>query len=100
MERLEDIERIVAEAMSVDIADIRGDSKCSDVSTARHFVWYICRNEDIASMRDLMREYRRLRRAIFHGIAKIRFGINTQSYYKKIYAKISEIRAIKKRSNR
>lgn len=96
MENLEDIERIVAEAMSVEVADIRGDSKCSDISTARHFVWYICRNEDIASMRDLIQGYRRLRRAIFHGIAKIRFGISTQSYYKNIYAKICDIREQKK----
>ena len=92
MKTLTGIEQVVATAMGVDVADIRGDSKCSDASTARHFVWYICRNEDIASMRELMREYRRLRRAIFHGIAKIRFGINTQSYYKNIYAKISDIR--------
>ena len=96
METWQEIEAIVAEAMGVDIADIKGYSKCSDVSTARHFVWYICREEDLCAMRDLMREYKRLRRAIFHGIAKIRFGIRTQPYYKNIYSKICELREQKK----
>lgn len=97
MENIRDIEEIVSEAMGVDLVEIRGNSKCSEASTARHFVWYICRNEDIASMRELMMRYNRLKRAVFHGIAKIRFGINTQPYYKNIYAKICEVRE-KKRS--
>lgn len=96
METLQDIEAIVAEAMGVDIAEMRSGSKCADVSTARHFVWYICRNENVTAMRDLTREYNRFRRAIFHGISKIKFGIRTQSYYKNIYAKICDIRERKK----
>lgn len=96
METWEQIEVIVAEAMDIDISEIRGSSKCADASTARHFVWYICRTENIATMRDLMREYKRLRRAIFHGISKIKFGVRTQSYYKNIYAKICDIREQKK----
>jgi len=96
MENWQEIEAIVAEAMGVKCEDVRGGSKCSDISTARHFVWYICREEELCTMRDLMREYKRLRRAIFHGIAKIRFGVQTQPYYKNIYSKICELREQKK----
>lgn len=53
-----------------------------------HFVWYVLHYHFGYSINQLSRKYGRSPRHIKKSISKIKFGIQTQPYYQKIYSDI------------
>lgn len=86
------LEEIVARVMEIPIENIHRDTIHAKDSTARYFLWYILHTEQKITIEKLQKEYHRKRRAVYYGIAKIRFGLDTQPYYRRIMAKIIELR--------
>lgn len=62
-------------------------------SSARHFCWYILHYDLGLSIRLIAQRFNRSTRCINQGVAKIKFGISHQSYYRDRYNDvISKIR--------
>ena len=54
-------------------------------STARHFIWYLAHYRIPVVINDLSLVFKRKPNAIKKGIAKIKFGIENERYYRNIY---------------
>ena len=59
-------------------------------STARHFIWYLAHYHIPVVINDLSLVFKRKPNTIKKGIAKIRFGIGHERYYKNIYNDLIE----------
>ena len=54
-------------------------------STARHFIWYLAHYHIPVVINDLSLVFKRKPNTIKKGIAKIKFGIGHERYYRNIY---------------
>ena len=54
-------------------------------STARHFIWYLAHYQIPVVINELSLLFKRNPNAIKKGIAKIKFGVEHERYYKYIY---------------
>ena len=54
-------------------------------STARHFIWYLAHYQIPVVINELSLVFKRKPNAIKKGIAKIKFGVEHERYYRNIY---------------
>ena len=59
-------------------------------STARHFIWYLAHYHIPVDINDLSLVFKRKPNTIKKGIAKIKFGLGHERYYKNIYNDLIE----------
>ena len=59
-------------------------------STARHFIWYLAHYQIPVVINDLSLVFKRKQNTIKKGIAKIKFGIVHERYYRNIYDDITQ----------
>lgn len=57
-------------------------------STARHFIWYLAHYQIPVVINELSLVFKRKPNSIKKGIAKIKFGIGHERYYRNIYEDI------------
>ena len=87
-----DIEKTISDYYHIDERMFYSDSRnrLREESEALHFLWFILHTEKGYSVNRLAREYDKIPRTVYYGIAKIKIGIATQEYYKKIYSELME----------
>ena len=59
-------------------------------STARHFIWYLAHYQIPVVINELSLVFKRKPNSIKKGIAKIKFGIVHERYYRNIYDDITQ----------
>ena len=59
-------------------------------STARHFIWYLAHYRIPVVINELSLVFKRKPNTIKKGIAKIKFGIGHERYYRNIYEDITQ----------
>lgn len=58
---------------------------CDRCSIARYTIWYYIHYEMGVSTRDIGEYFGRTKNTVFKGLAKLKSGIKTQPYYKRMY---------------
>ena len=90
-EKLVRITEIVCEYFGCDkelLSEKQGDYL--RYSTARHFIWYLAHYQIPVVINDLSLVFNRKPNTIKKGIAKIKFGIGHERYYRNIYDDLTQ----------
>lgn len=93
---IDDVSRFAAKYFNVREIDLYSKCRRDDCVTARHIIWYYLHYEHNVPASVLAREFFRGRRNVFLALNKIKNGIETQKYYKGIYANFTDAYKSKK----
>lgn len=84
-----DIISLTARFLNVSLFELY-ESRTEKCTTARYMIWYYSHNENKRTILELSRKFHRPVRTIFHGINKIKTGLENQKYYRDLYQSFKE----------
>ena len=86
----EEIEELICKVINVDKDVLYSKSRyrCREETDALHFLWYVLHYDNNLSAPKISKLYDRNLRHVKRCIAKIKYGIATQKFYKNTYERI------------
>lgn len=89
-EKLDIIEKIICDIFQVDADILYSNSahRCMEETDALHFLWYVLHYDANISSPKISKNYKKSLRHVKRCIAKIKYGISTQKFYKNTYERI------------